>query len=103
MCVSGAIVMHPTITPSSLAVLENGLAHLRVRERHRPAAHRRVELVLDPVDLGGARIGLRPEIARVDGVAAELEADEVILLIVGFPAPLAVLAHLLYLQRVRVL
>jgi hypothetical protein len=62
-----------TITTSAFAVLEHGLLLLGGLERERAVADLRVQLVLDPVDGGGARIRLRPEIARIGRVAAELE------------------------------
>ena len=66
--------------PLAVAVLERGLAALRVGERERPRAHTVVQVVLDLVDRGGARVRLRPEVARIDRVAAQLEADQVVLL-----------------------
>ena len=59
---------------SSSRVLELRLLRCASRERERAAAHLRVQLVLDLVDLRRARIRLGPEVARVGRVAAELEA-----------------------------
>src|SRR5579884_3076322 len=93
---------HSRGTSLSLRVLERGLAPLRVREREPATADLRVQLVLDPVDLARARIRLRPEVARVGRMAAELEADQMILLVVVRRARPAVLAHLHELQRAGV-
>ena len=61
-------------------VLERRLAPLCLGERQRPRADAAVELVLDPVDRRRARVRLRPQVARIGGVAAQLEADQVVLL-----------------------
>ena len=74
---------HRRIIGSPLAVLERGLRSLRVVERERAAAHLRVQLVLDRVDPRRPRVRLGPEIPRVGRVPAELEADQVILLVAG--------------------
>ena len=66
--------------PSAVAVLERRLAPLRLGERERPGADSVVQLVLDLVDRCGARVRLGPEVARIGRVAAELEADQVVLL-----------------------
>src|SRR5690348_9368820 len=86
----------------TVAVLQVVLALLRLRERELSRADLRVQLVLGLVHLGGARVRLGPEVARVGGIAAELETDQVVLLIVRQRARLAVLPHLLPLQVVRV-
>ena len=70
-------------------VLELRLLRLRVGERERAGADLRVQLVLDPVDGARARIRLRPEVARVGRVAAQLERDQVVLLVRGRRAVLA--------------
>jgi len=57
-------------------MLERGLLLLRVVERERAGADLGVELVLDLVDRGGAGVRLRPEVARIGRVAAELEAQQ---------------------------
>src|SRR5690242_18602391 len=103
MRVSAAIATPPTIAPSTSAVLERGLLDLRVGERQGAVAHTPVQVVLDRVDLRGARVGLGPQVARVGRVAAELEADQMVLLVVRRRPRLAVEAHLAPLERVRVL
>ena len=52
-----------------------------------------VQLVLDPVHLLGVRPRLRPEVPRVGRVAAELERDQVVLLVLGGlpPTPYSVI------------
>ena len=70
----------PCASRLAVAVLERRLAPLRLGERERPRADAVVELVLDLVDGRRARVGLRPEVARVGRVAAQLEADQVVLL-----------------------
>src|SRR6266566_4960259 len=82
----------------SLFVLEGGFLALRRVERHPSGADRVVELVLDRVDVGGPWIRLRPEVARVGRMAAELEADQVVLLEVARAAAEPVRAHLLELE-----
>src|SRR3954471_21012522 len=62
-------------------MLERGLTTLRLGEAQLAAAHLRVQLVLLAVDDDSARLRLGPEVARVGRVAAELEADQVILLV----------------------
>src|SRR5581483_7883482 len=94
---------HEDRLPSPGSVLELRLLPLSICKRELAAAHLAVELVLDAIDIAGARIRLRPEVAWVGRVAAELETDEMVLLIVGRAAALSVGAHLLDLQRVRVL
>ena len=86
----------------AVAVLERGLAALRLGERERPRAHTVVEVVLDLVDRSGARVRLRPEVARIGRVAAELEADQVVLLERRRRAAEPVLPEPLRLERVRV-
>src|SRR5205085_5088219 len=71
-------------------------------ERELTRADLGVELVLDLIHLRRARVRLGPEVARVAGAAAELETDEVILLVLRQRADLAVLPHLLPLELVRV-
>jgi hypothetical protein len=61
-------------------VLQRRLAPLGLVERQVARADLAVQLVLDCVHLGRARVRLRPEIARVDRMAAQLEADQVIFL-----------------------
>src|SRR6516165_3048428 len=68
-------------------MLEIRLLLLRLGKRERAVADLGVELVLDLVDLRRARVRLRPEVARVGGIAAELEADQVILLVRGIRRP----------------
>ena len=45
-----------------------------------PLQTSRVQLVLDPVDRRGARVGLRPQVAWIGRMPAELEADQMVLL-----------------------
>src|SRR5437868_11123632 len=63
----------------SLRVLERGLLPLRVGERHPAGANGGVELVFNLVDVGGTRVGLRPEVAGIGRVPSELETDKVVL------------------------
>src|ERR1700675_2663664 len=86
----------------SVGVLELGLLSLCIVERQLPCANFGVEVVLDRVHLGRARIRLGPEVPRVGGMPAELEADEVVLLVVGQRAADAVFTHLFLLQLIRV-
>src|SRR6185437_9908729 len=86
----------------SLRVLDGVLALLRLGEGQLPVADLGVELVLDLIHLRRARVRLGPEVARVGRAAAHLEADQVVLLVVRHRAHLAVLPHLLALERVRV-
>src|ERR1700741_2873212 len=88
---------------SPVRVLQRRLLVLRPLERERAAADLRVQFVLDPIDLRGAGVGLRPEIARVVRVAADLEADQMVFLICRRRAAQPVRAHLPLLQVVRVL
>src|SRR5207237_9630146 len=67
---------------SAIAVLELGLAALRLAEREPARADRVVQLVLDLVHSPCARLRLGPEVPRVAGRAAELEADAVVPLLV---------------------
>ncbi len=86
----------------ALRVLQRRLFFLRLRQRQRTVTDLRVQLVLDPIDLCRARVRLRPEIARVGRIAANLEADQVILLVRRRRAVQSVRAHLRQLQLVRV-
>src|SRR5581483_10606469 len=88
---------------SPLRVLQRRLLVLRLLERERAAADLRVQLVLDPVDLRGAGVGLRPEVAGVVRIAADLEADQMVFLVRRRRPAQPVRAHLLLLQLVRVL
>src|SRR5512146_1365024 len=83
-------------------MLERGLLELGLVERELAGADLAVQLVLDRVDLRRPRIRLRPEIARIGRMPAELEADQVVLLIVGAPSTDAVFTHLSHFQLVRV-
>src|SRR5712691_10952436 len=89
-------------TSSAVPVLDLGLAALSRREAQPAGADLRVEIVLDRVDVVGTGTRLRPEIARVGRRAAELEADEVVLLVGMRAAALAVRAHLPELELTRV-
>jgi hypothetical protein len=64
-----------------LLVLQLGDLALSVGETERAVADARVEVVLGRVDLLGARARFRPEVARVGRMTAELEADQMILLV----------------------
>ena len=75
---------------------------LGVGERQPAAADLGVQLVLDLVDLCRARIRLGPEVARVGRVPAELEADQMILLVGRRRPAQPVLAKPLLLQVIRV-
>src|SRR5205085_9304077 len=68
----------------SLRVLERGVLPLGVGGRHPAGANGSVELVLDLVDVGRTRIRLRPEVARIGRVPAELETEQVVLLVVAW-------------------
>jgi hypothetical protein len=83
-------------------VLEGGLCTLRLGQGQLALADLVVELVLELVDLGCAGVRLRPEVPRIGRVSAELEADEVILLVVGRRTGEAVQRHLLELELGRV-
>jgi hypothetical protein len=67
----------------SVRVLELRLPSLCLREGQPARAHLGVELILDPVDVRSPRIRLGPKVAGIRRVAAELEADQVVLLEVG--------------------
>ena len=71
---------------STLGPLELGLAALALGQADLARADLGVQVVLDRVDLVGPRPALGPEVLRVVRRAAELERDEVILLVVGRPA-----------------
>jgi hypothetical protein len=83
-------------------VLEGRLCALGLGQGQLALADLVVELVLDLVDLGCARVRLGPEVPRVGRVAAELEADQMILLVVRRRAGEAVQRHLLELELRRV-
>src|SRR6266536_6577796 len=102
MCVSGEITP-ATIRRSPLGVLQRRLLLLRVAQRERARANLLVELVLDPVDLGRPRVRLGPEVPRIRRMAAELEADQVILLVRRERTRLVVGAHLPPLEPAGVL
>jgi hypothetical protein len=92
-----------TRSPSApVGVLELRLLQLRLGERQLARADARVQVVLDPVDGRRPWIRLRPEVARIRRIAAELETDQVVLLVCGRRAVLVVHPHLLALERVRV-
>jgi hypothetical protein len=83
-------------------VLQRRLAPLRLGEGQPAGADGVVQLVLGRVDVVGPGPWLRPEVARVARAAAELEADQVILLVIVRAAGRAVLPQLPQLQLVRV-
>src|SRR5215218_10030876 len=83
-------------------MLQRRLAPLRLRERQAAAADGLVQLVLDLVDLRRTRIWLRPQVARISRVPAELEADQMVLLERGRRPAQAVLAQALALEVVGV-
>jgi hypothetical protein len=85
-----------------MLVLESRLCALRLGQGQLALADLVVELVLDLVDLGRARVRLGPEVPRVGRVSAELEADQVILLVVRRRAGESVQRHLLELELRRV-
>src|SRR6516165_11980262 len=104
-----AILDHARVTPdqllsrrSAVAVLERGLLSLRAGEGQRPRADAVVEVVLDPVDGRRARVGLGPQVARVGRTAAQLEADQVVLLERRGRAAQVVLREALRLEAVGV-
>src|SRR5262245_11686676 len=92
----------PAVSLSPLRVLELRLAALGLGQGQVPGADLVVELVLDLVDVRRARVGLGPQVASVGRMPAELEADEVVLLVARQAAVEAVLDQLLPLQPGRV-
>src|SRR5439155_27234383 len=87
---------------SAVRVFQLRFLQLSPFEGQLPGTDLGVELVLGRVHLGGAGIRLRPEVARIGGMTAELEADQVVLLVIVQGAADAVFTHLFPFQVVRV-
>src|SRR5690242_14492358 len=69
----------PRPPPSAVLVLQLRLLLLGLGKREVARADLRVQLVLDPIDVGGTRVRLRPQVPGIGRVPTELEADQMIL------------------------
>src|SRR6266511_5833567 len=92
----------PQTGASALGVLERRLASLGLLEAHPARADGGIQLVLRLIHFPCPLDRLRPEVARVGRVAAELEADQMVLLVVGGGAAAPIRLHLLDLELARV-